>query len=70
MSVSRKVGVLLVGVPLLGLGIALLPLPGPGSLVILAALAVLSLEFAWAERWSRQIRDGFRAVFEKLTGRS
>lgn len=70
MSVSRKVGVLLVGVPLLGLGIALLPLPGPGSLVILAALAVLSLEFAWAERWSRRIRDGFRAVFEKLTGRS
>ena len=69
MSVSRKVGVLLVGVPLLGLGIALLPLPGPGSLVILAALAVLSLEFAWAERWSRQIRDWFMAVFEKLTGR-
>ena len=42
MSVSRKVGVLLVGVPLLGLGIALLPLPGPGSLLILAGLAVLA----------------------------
>jgi uncharacterized protein (TIGR02611 family) len=69
MSVSRKVGVLLVGVPLLGLGIVLLPLPGPGSLLIVAALAVLSLEFAWADRWSRQIRDGFKAVLAKVAGR-
>jgi uncharacterized protein (TIGR02611 family) len=69
MSVTRKVGVLLVGVPLLGLGIVLLPLPGPGSLLIVAALAVLSLEFAWADRWSRQIRDGFKAVVAKVAGR-
>lgn len=69
MSLSRKVGVLLVGVPLVALGIALLPLPGPGSLLILAGLAVLALEFAWAERWSRRIRDGFRAVWERLTSR-
>jgi uncharacterized protein (TIGR02611 family) len=69
MSVTRKVGVLLVGVPLLGLGIVLLPLPGPGSLLIVAALAVLSLEFAWADRWSRQVRDGFKAVVAKVAGR-
>jgi uncharacterized protein (TIGR02611 family) len=69
MSLSRKLGVLLVGVPLVALGIALLPLPGPGSLVILAGLAVLAVEFAWAERWSRRIRDGFVAVWERLTSR-
>ncbi len=69
MSVSRKIGVLLIGVPLLGAGDRPHPPSRAGSLVILAALAVLSLEFAWAERWSRQIRDGFRTVFEKITGR-
>ena len=32
------------------IGIALLVLPGPGLLVIAAGLAMLALEFAWAER--------------------
>jgi uncharacterized protein (TIGR02611 family) len=31
-------------------GLAMIPLPGPGLLVIAAGLAVLALEFAWAER--------------------
>ncbi len=32
-------------------GLAMIPLPGPGLLVIAAGLAILALEFAWAERW-------------------
>ena len=31
-------------------GVAMLVLPGPGLLVIAAGLAMLALEFAWAER--------------------
>jgi uncharacterized protein (TIGR02611 family) len=31
-------------------GVALIPLPGPGLLVIAIGLALLSLEFRWAER--------------------
>jgi uncharacterized protein (TIGR02611 family) len=31
------------------LGIVLIPLPGPGLLVVAVGLAVLALEFAWAE---------------------
>jgi uncharacterized protein (TIGR02611 family) len=31
------------------LGIVLIPLPGPGMLVVAVGLAVLALEFAWAE---------------------
>jgi uncharacterized protein (TIGR02611 family) len=31
-------------------GVAMLVLPGPGLLVIAVGLAVLALEFAWAER--------------------
>ena len=32
------------------LGFVLIPLPGPGLLVVAAGLAVLALEFAWAEQ--------------------
>ena len=39
-----------VGIVVLGLGIAMLALPGPAFVVIPIGLAILSLEFAWAER--------------------
>jgi uncharacterized protein (TIGR02611 family) len=50
-------------------GVVLLPLPGPGWVVILGGLAVLALEFAWARRllrftreqllrWARLVREG------------
>jgi uncharacterized protein (TIGR02611 family) len=39
-----------VGVAILGAGIAMLALPGPAFVVIPVGLAILSLEFAWAER--------------------
>ncbi len=66
---TRKVGVLLVGIPVLALGIALVPLPGPGTLVILAGLAILSLEFDWADRLAQRIKDGFMSLIHRLTGR-
>jgi uncharacterized protein (TIGR02611 family) len=39
----------LLGVAVLGIGIAMLALPGPAFVVIPIGLAILSLEFAWAE---------------------
>ena len=41
---------ILVGFTLLGAGVAMLVLPGPAFVVIPVGLAILSLEFAWAER--------------------
>jgi len=38
------------GVAILGAGIAMLALPGPAFVVIPVGLAILSLEFTWAER--------------------
>lgn len=38
------------GLTILGIGIAMVALPGPAVLVIPIGLAILSLEFAWAER--------------------
>jgi len=39
----------LLGLAVLGIGIAMLALPGPAFVVIPIGLAILSLEFAWAE---------------------
>jgi hypothetical protein len=46
---GKRVGVALLGGTLLAGGVALLVLPGPGLLLIIAGLAVLATEFAWAQ---------------------
>ena len=38
------------GFTVVGAGVALLVLPGPGVIVIIVGLAILATEFAWAER--------------------
>jgi uncharacterized protein (TIGR02611 family) len=40
----------LAGFVMLGAGLAMLVLPGPGLLAVAIGLAMLALEFAWAER--------------------
>lgn len=45
------------GTLLLVVGVAGLVLPGPGLLIMFAGIAVLSLEFEWAERRVDYIRD-------------
>lgn len=47
---AKRVGVGVAGTSVLGAGVALLVLPGPGIVVIVAGLAILATEFAWAER--------------------
>ena len=56
----------IVGFTLLAVGIALLVLPGPGWLIIAAALALLAVEFAWA-RWAL---DKLKAGGRKIAGRA
>src|SRR6476660_573196 len=46
----RKTGVTVLGWILVLLGLAALVLPGPGLLLLLAGLVVLSQEYEWAER--------------------
>ena len=45
---SKRIVVFVVGVALVAAGLAMLVLPGPGLLVIIAGLAVLATEFVWA----------------------
>lgn len=45
------------------IGLLLIPLPGPGSLVVFLGVSLLGREFAWARRLSsRARRDAVRAV--------
>lgn len=60
-----RVGVFVVGMTILALGVVLLPLPGPGMLVVVVGLGVLSVEFAWARGGLAKLR----AVGAKLRER-
>ncbi len=46
-----------VGLGVVGLGIIMLPLPGPGMLVIAVGLAILARDVAWADRLLRKVRE-------------
>ncbi len=50
LSNTRRLVVLLVGAGLLGAGLVMLVLPGPGLVVLVVGFSVLATEFAWAER--------------------
>jgi uncharacterized protein (TIGR02611 family) len=46
---SRRAAVFVVGVALLGVGLVMFVTPGPGIVLVVAGLAILATEFAWAE---------------------
>jgi uncharacterized protein (TIGR02611 family) len=56
-----RVLVTLVGVAVIVIGIVLLPLPGPGWLIIFAGIGVLGTEYAWAKRLLTFAREKVRA---------
>ena len=49
----KRLSVVLIGGTVLLVGLALIVLPGPAFIVIPAGLAILALEFAWADFWAR-----------------
>jgi uncharacterized protein (TIGR02611 family) len=51
-----KIAVGAIGVSVILVGIVLLPLPGPGWLIIFAGLGLLAVEFVWARRLLRFAR--------------
>ncbi|MFF9351065.1 TIGR02611 family protein [Streptomyces sp. NPDC014734] len=57
LHLSWQVGVFMVGLAVVVAGIIMLPLPGPGWLVIFAGMAIWATEFVWAQlvlRWTRR----------------
>jgi hypothetical protein len=73
---GKRIGVTIAGFAVLLAGAAMLVLPGPGIVVILAGLAILGTEYVWAQRLLRiakekanQAKDAvFRKEEEKKEG--
>lgn len=54
---ARKIVIAVIGITLLLFGTIMLITPGPGIVVIIAGLGILGLEFAWAKRWLRIVKE-------------
>ncbi len=65
---ARRIVVAVIGGTVLLVGVALIFLPGPAFLVIPAGLAILGIEFAWARRWLRAIKDRLRRSVRRKSG--
>ncbi|MDX2176603.1 MAG: PGPGW domain-containing protein [Candidatus Sumerlaeia bacterium] len=61
---ARRVVVFVVGTTVLLLGVAMIPMPGPGLVVLGAGVTILALEFAFARVWLRYIEHGTRTAVE------
>ena len=60
--------VALTGAGVIAVGVVLLPLPGPGWVIIFAGLGIWASEFGWAARLLLWVRDRFR-VWARWIGR-
>ncbi|WEO98526.1 TIGR02611 family protein [Streptomyces sp. FXJ1.172] len=57
LHMSWQAGVFVVGLAVVVTGIVMLPLPGPGWVVIFAGMAIWATEFVWAQlmlRWTKR----------------
>jgi uncharacterized protein (TIGR02611 family) len=71
--VGVKLAVAAVGTLVIAIGVILLPLPGPGWVIVFTGLAILAIEFHWARRllmfgreqlrrWTGTMRNGSWAL--------
>ncbi|MFJ9541536.1 TIGR02611 family protein [Streptomyces sp. NPDC101225] len=57
LHLSWQVGVFVIGLAVVAAGVVMLPLPGPGWVVIFAGMAIWATEFVWAQlvlRWTKR----------------
>jgi uncharacterized protein (TIGR02611 family) len=62
----RQILIFVLGFIVVGIGIILVPLPGPGLLVMLLGFMLLSTEFAWAKTHTERLKKPFREAFAKI----
>jgi uncharacterized protein (TIGR02611 family) len=66
----KKLALEVVGWTLVVAGVAAIPLPGPGLLMLLGGLAILSQRYTWAERRVRPVeRAALRAASDGVQSR-
>jgi tellurite resistance protein TerC len=62
----KRIAVMIVGSTVLAIGIVMIVLPGPAIIVIPVGLGILGLEFAWARRWLRRIKEQGASIVNKV----
>jgi uncharacterized protein (TIGR02611 family) len=62
-----RIGFAVLGFVVVLAGLVMLVTPGPGVAVIVLGLAMLALEFAWAERWLEHILNRADRAIDQLT---
>jgi uncharacterized protein (TIGR02611 family) len=64
---AYRVVILVVGIAVTLLGVLLVPLPGPGWLIVLGGLWILGTEFAAARRVRQAVQRAIRAVLARVS---
>jgi tellurite resistance protein TerC len=62
---ARRISIAVLGGTVVLIGVAMIVLPGPAFVVIPAGLAILGLEFAFARRWLRRVKQTGRQLFTR-----
>lgn len=65
---AKRIAISIVGFTVLLVGIAMIALPGPAIVVIPIGLGILGLEFAWARRWLKTVKEKGEALARSVTG--
>ena len=65
---AKRIAKIIVGFVLLIVGIILVPLPGPGWVIIFIALGVLANEFDWARRLRDKLKESVGKVRDAAFG--
>ncbi len=63
---ARRIVVAIIGGTVLLVGVAMIALPGPAVIVIPTGLAILGIEFAFARRWLRTLRERSKALYDEF----
>nr|ALS92427.1 putative transmembrane protein (PGPGW) [uncultured bacterium] len=66
----KKAAVAVAGFAVIILGIILVPLPGPGWLVVIGGLVILSTEFEWADRLKIKLRAKLSSIYKKAKSKT
>jgi len=67
---GKRIAVTVAGLVLLAAGLAMIVLPGPGVLVIIAGLAVLATEYVWAQRMLNYTKEKAEQAKNKVLRRN
>ena len=65
---GRRIVVAVFGFTVLLIGVAMIVTPGPGWLVILLGLSILSAEFVWARRLMTRLKRAGKEITEAVFG--